>query len=132
MSKERRIAARKEVDYIQVNDLTSVADYAVIARTGKITNASTTGFLLEINRSDLVPEDLRNNLSLESTLGKQVVLYLPQMNLDLDGTISRASHKGKGTYVVAIEFSPDVPEYWRACLIDLLPQPGEIEFELEE
>lgn len=132
MSKDRRIATRKDIDYIQVNDLTAVSDYKVIARSGQITNASTTGFLLEIKREDLVPEDLRNNISLSATLGQQVVLYLPQMNLDLDGTISRADHKGKGRFVVAIEFSPDVPEYWRACLIDLLPQPGEHEYELEE
>jgi len=125
-SKQRRVSGRKEVDYIQVNDLTSVQDYSVIAKSAQITNASTTGFLMEIRREDLVPEELRNNLSLEATLGKQVVLYLPQMNLDLDGTISRTMHKGKGSYIIAVEFSPDVPEYWRACLIDLLPNPGEI------
>lgn len=132
MPTNRRVATRKSVDYIQVNDLTSVDDYGVIAKAGQITNASTTGFLLEVTREDLVPEDLRKNLSLDSVLGKQVVLFLPQMNLDLDGTISRTSHKGKGTFVIAVEFSGDVPEYWRACLIDLLPQPGEIEYELEE
>lgn len=132
MSKERRIASRKDIDYIQVNDLTSVTDYSVIATAGQIVNASTSGFLMAINRNDLVPEGLRNNLSLEATLGQQVVLYLPQMNLDLDGTISRATHVGQGTYLVAIEFSADVPEYWRACLIDLLPHPGEMEFEVDE
>lgn len=126
---DRRIASRKEVDYIQVNDLTSVHDYTVIANTGLIINASTSGFLMELHRDNLVPEHLRNNLSLESTLGQQVVLYLPQMNLDLDGMISRATHKGNGIYHVAIEFSADVPEYWRACLIDLLPEEGELEIE---
>ena len=127
---ERRIASRKEVDYIQINDLTSVHDYSVIAKTGQITNASTSGFLMELHREDLVPDELRSNLSLETTLGQQVVLYLPQMNLDLDGTISRATHKGNGVYEVAIEFSADVPEYWRACLIDLLPEEGELEDQL--
>ena len=127
---ERRIASRKEVDFIQVNDLTSVHDYSVIAKSGQIINASTSGFLLELCREDLVPEELRSNLSLETTLGQQVVLYLPQMNLDLDGTISRATHKGNGVYEVAVEFSADVPEYWRACLIDLLPEEGELEEEL--
>ena len=127
---DRRVANRKDVDYIQVNDLTSVHDYSVIAKCGQITNASTSGFLLELNREDLIPDELRSNLSLETTLGQQVVLYLPQMNLDLDGTISRATHKGNGIYQVAIEFSADVPEYWRACLIDLLPEEGELEEEL--
>jgi len=127
MKNERRLADRKNVDSVQFNDLTSITNYAVIAREGRIINASTTGFLIEIDRRDLVPQELRDNLSLESMLGQQVALYLPQMNLDLDGTITRAHHKGKGIFVIAIDFSFDVPEYWRACLIDLLPSPGEID-----
>jgi hypothetical protein len=131
MKSDRRIADRKNIDSVQFNDLTSITQYSVIAREGRIVNASTTGFLIEIERKDIVPEDLRENLSLESTLGQQVALYLPQMNLDLDGTITRASHIGKGCFAIAIDFSFDVPEYWRACLIDLLPAPGELE-ELDE
>jgi hypothetical protein len=132
MSNERRVSPRKSVDFIQINDLTSITDYSVIAKTGQIINASTTGFLLEIDRKDLIPRDLKVNLTMESTLGQQVVLYLPQMNLDLDGTITRASHSGRGKFIVAIDFSAEVPEYWRACLIDLLPAPGEIEAAMEE
>lgn len=132
MTNDRRVAPRKNVDFIQVNDLTSISDYSVIARSGQIINASTTGFLLEIDRKDLIPKDLKENLTLEGTLGQQVVLYLPQMNLDLDGTITRTSHAGRGKFIVAVDFSAEVPEYWRACLIDLLPAPGEIEASLEE
>lgn len=127
MSQDRRVAERKAVDYIQINDLTSVTDYSVIARSGIIINASTSGFLMELHREDLVPEHLRSNLSLDAALGQQVVLYLPQMNLDLDGTISRATHVGKGIYQLAVDFSADVPAYWRESLIDLLPQPGEMD-----
>jgi hypothetical protein len=132
MTRDRRSSARKNVDFIQVNDLTAISDYSVIAKYGQIINASTTGFLLEIDRKDLIPEELKNNLTLEATMGQQVVLYLPQMNLDLDGTIVRASHAGRGKFVIAVDFSPEVPEYWRACLIDLLPAPGEIEASMEE
>lgn len=132
MSRDRRTADRKDIDYIQINDLTSVMDYSVIAKTGQIVNASPSGFLLQIFRKDILPEDLKQNLTLDSTLGQQVVLYLPQMNLDLDGTITRASHMGKGRFVVAVDFSAEVPSYWRDCLIDLLPAPGEIEYSEEE
>jgi hypothetical protein len=127
MKTDRRIANRKEIEGIEINDLTSISSYSLIARKGRIINASSTGFLLEIDRKALVPADLRDNLSLESTLGQQVVLYLPQMNLDLDGTIMRTSHLGKGKFLVAIDFSYDVPDYWRECLVDLLPAPGEME-----
>ena len=48
------------------------------------------------------------------------------MNLDLDGRVVRASHIGRGAFEIALEFSEDIPEYWRECLVDLLPEPGEI------
>lgn len=129
MSEERRHAERKSVDYIQVNDLTAVQDYSLIAKNGIIVNASANGFLMELHRDQIVPEDLRANLSLDATLGQHICLYLPQMNLDLDGTITRAMHIGKGVYQLAVDFSNEVPAYWRDCLIDLLPIPGELDEE---
>lgn len=125
-AERRKVADRKSVDGIHVSDLTSLNDFKVIARQGQIVDASTTGFLMEIDRRDLVPDLLKKNLTIDPVVGQNVVLYLPQMNLDLDGTITRASHKGRGIYHVAVEFSEDVPEYWRECLIDLLPGPGEM------
>ncbi|OFZ15456.1 MAG: hypothetical protein A2Z20_12240, partial [Bdellovibrionales bacterium RBG_16_40_8] len=121
----QRNAVRKSVEAITIQDLTSVTTYMVIASEGKIINASNSGFLIQIDRHSLVPEDLRENLSLQSILGQSVVMYLPQMNLDLDGTISRATHMGRGIFVIAVTFSNEVPEYWRECLVDLLPAPGE-------
>lgn len=123
----RRMSFRKDVEGIEINDLTSITNYLVIARHGRIINASNSGFLLEIERQWIMPTELRESLSLNSTLGQSVVLFLPQMNLDLDGIITRAKHVGKGRFVVAIDFSADVPEYWRNCLVDLLPAPGELE-----
>lgn len=126
MRAERRLAERKTVDEIIVSELTSLSNYNVIARAGSIVDASSSGFLLVLNRREIVPTDLRDGMTLESLVGQQVVMFLPQMNLDLDGTVIRADHKGKGRFEVAITFSPDVPEYWRDCLVDLLPAPGEI------
>ncbi len=126
MKSERRVAGRKAVEGILISDLTAITNYAVIAKAGRIVNASTSGFLLEIERKDLVPKSLRENLNLESLLGQHVALYLPQMNLDLDGSVTRATHMGKGRFVVGVDFSYEVPEYWRACLVDLLPMPGEM------
>lgn len=126
MKSERRIAARKVVDFIHVAELTSLSSYNVIAREGVIADASQSGFLVKVERSQLVPKEYRENLTMENLVGHQVVMYLPQMNLDLDGTITRASHVGKGMFEIAVKFSPEVPEYWRDCLVELLPAPGEI------
>ena len=126
MKADRRVAARKVVDYIHVAELTSLSSYSVIAREGVIADASQSGFLLKIDRTQLVPKEFRENLTLEQLVGHQVVMDLPQMNLDLDGTITRAAHIGRGTFEIAVKFSPDVPEYWRDCLVELLPAPGEM------
>lgn len=126
MKAERRIKERKSVDQIVVSELTSLSSYNVIARTACIVDASATGFLLLLDRKELAAKDLRDGLTLDPLIGHQVVMFLPQMNLDLDGTIIRTEHKGKGQFEVAVTFAPEVPEYWRDCLVDLLPAPGEI------
>ncbi len=123
---ERRIADRKVVDKITVAEVTSLSNYQVIAKEGNIVDASITGFLLSLDRKDILPKELRDHLTLDQLLGQQVVMFLPQMNLDLDGSITRTLHKGGGKFEIAVEFSDEVPEYWRECLIDLLPAPGEI------
>lgn len=123
---ERRTAERKDVDFVEIAELTSINQYKVLARSGQIVDASPTGFKMVLSRKDLVPKELRENISLKELIGQQVVMFLPQMNLDLDGTITRADHIGKGVFSIGIQFSDDVPLYWRECLIDLLPEPGEI------
>jgi hypothetical protein len=122
---DRRVRERKIVDEIVVSELTSLSSYNIVAHTGTIVDASASGFLLSLDRKNIAAKDLRDSLTLDSLVGHQVVMFLPQMNLDLDGTIVRTEHKGKGRFEIAITFSNDVPEYWRDCLVDLLPAPGE-------
>jgi hypothetical protein len=126
MGAERRVAARKIVDFIHIAELTSLSNYSVIAHEWVIIDASQSGMLLRVERLKLVSKDLRENLNLTGLVGQQVVMYLPQMNLDLDGSVTRADHVGKGKFEIAITFSADVPEYWRDCLVELLPAPGEM------
>ena len=126
MGAERRYSNRKEVDSIHVAEVTSLTSYQQIAKEGYIVDASTKGFLMVVTRKDLVPKELRSNLNLESLVGQSLCLYLPQMNLDLDGHVVRANHIGRGVFEIALEFSNEIPEYWRECLVDLLPGPGEI------
>ena len=123
----RRIADRKDVDVIEITDLTSLSDYEILVRQARIVDTSTSGLLLEVERKHLVPKNLRENLSLQEIKGLKVAMFLPQMNLDLDGTITRADHIGKGKFEVGIQFSDEVPLYWRECLVELMPAPGEID-----
>lgn len=127
MGAEKRSIERKSVDYVSVRDLTSLSDYNLIATQGYITDISTAGFLLVLSRKHLAREELKQNLNLDSIIEQDVALYLPQMNLDLDGRVIRAAYVGQGNFEVAIKFASDIPEYWKECVMDLLPKPGEME-----
>lgn len=123
----RRVAPRKEVTPIHVSYVTSLDDFAKIAKNCEITEASATGLLLLIKREDIIPQALRKNLSLDALIGDRVFMHLEEMNLEVSGVITRTQLSGKKGFYVAIDYSEDAPEYWRECLMDLLPAPGELE-----
>ena len=127
MGAEKRIAKRKVTETLDVIDVTSLKSYLVLSKEAKIVNASTSGFLMEIDRRHFELEELKNNINIDKLLNEKIVLFLPQMNLDLEGIITRTKHVGKGIFEVAAQFTPNVPEYWKDCLIELLPEPGEFD-----
>jgi hypothetical protein len=100
---------------------------AKIAKYGEIIEASVSGFLLIVKREDLIPQNLRKNLTLESIHGAKVLLHLPQMNIEICGNIARTRLLGKRGFEIGIDYTDDAPEYWRECLVDLLPVPGEFD-----
>lgn len=123
---ERRAFKRKTVDTIGVEQMISNRTLKKICSKGHIINTSVNGFLIVINRKDLINKELRGGLNLDPLLNESVSLYIPQMELELDGTIAKTEHQGKGVFEIFIKFANDTPTYWRECLMDLLPQPGEI------
>ena len=123
----RRVAPRKEVSPIHISYLTSLDDFAKIAKDCEIVEASATGILLLIKREDLIPTALRKNLNLDLLIGDRVFMHLEEMNLELSGVITRTQLLGKKGFHVAVDHSDEAPEYWRECLMDLLPQPGELD-----
>lgn len=123
----RRIAPRKEVTPISVAYITSLADFTKIAKNCEIVEASATGLLLLIKREDLLPSALRQSLNLDVLLGESIFMHLEDMNLEISGSIARTQLLGKKGFHVAVDYSADAPEYWRECLMDLLPIPGELE-----
>jgi hypothetical protein len=111
----RRVAPRKEVSPIHVSYLTSLDDFAKIAKNCEIVEASSSGLLLLVRREDLIPQALRKNLNLE------------EMNIEISGVITRTQLTGKKGFHLAVDYTDDAPEYWRECLMDLLPSPGEMD-----
>jgi hypothetical protein len=123
----RRVAPRKEVTPVNVSYITSLSDFTKIAKNCEIVEASATGLLLLIKREDLLPTTLRKNLSLDLLVGESIFMHLEDMNLEISGSIARTQLLGKKGFHVAVDYSEDAPEYWRECLMDLLPVPGELE-----
>lgn len=127
LAKKQRAAPRRDVAPLEISSMSSLDNLSKIAKHGEITNASISGFKLIVKREDLVPAQLRKNLTIESLHGTKVLLHLPQMNIEISGTIARTKLLGKKGYEIGIDFSDDAPEYWRECLLDLLPAPGEFD-----
>lgn len=125
--KNKRVAPRKEVEPIRVSYMASLNDLAKLAKNCEIVEASATGLLLIIERTNLIPHSLRGNLDLECLVGNRVYLKLEPMNIEISGEIKRTKFLGKKGFHVAVDYSDEAPQYWRECLMDLLPRPGEFE-----
>jgi hypothetical protein len=126
---EKRQAPRMDIEPLEVTAFTSLDHRTLLSRSGLIIEASTTGFCLHVDRKDLVPKVFRDSLSLKALEGDRVMLMIPQMNLEISGTVKRTTRLGKNTFEIGIDYSQDAPEYWRECLLDLLPRPGEFGIE---
>lgn len=126
-SNNKRVAPRREITPLEVSSMSSLENLAKISRAAEIIEASTTGFLLIVRREDLIPANLRKNLTLDALVGNKVLLHLPQMNIEISGRIARTKLIGKAGFEIGIDYTDDAPEYWRECLMDLLPEPGEFD-----
>lgn len=129
MGSERRTAKRKEVTPLMIDHMVSLENFAKISNSGQVIDASTTGFCIQVKHENLVPKSLRNTLTLDTLIGTKVLLHLTAMNLELTGKIARTKLVGKKTFEIAIDFTSDAPQFWRECLVDLLPAPGEMDGE---
>jgi hypothetical protein len=125
--KNKRVSPRKEVEPIKVAYLASLNNLAKLAKNCDIVEASATGLLLIVQRTDLIPQSLRSNLNLDCLVGNRVYIKLEPMNIEISGEIKRTKFIGKKGFHIALDYSDDAPEYWRECLMDLLPGPGEFE-----
>lgn len=125
MRPEKRYFDRKEVDPLAIQGLIAIKDLTPIADGGFLMEASPSGFRLEIKRDELCDPLLKNNLTIEDIEGLQVSIFIPAMDLDITGIVARTKYAGDSTFEIGIDYTSDAPEYWRECLCDLLPEPGE-------
>ena len=111
----------KELSSLTLDSFSSSDSLQKLAKYGKVIEASATGILIQFQREDFVSKDLRSNLNLDQLIGKNVYFNIHEMNLEISGKVARTKFIGKEGFVVAVDYTADAPEYWRECLMDLLP-----------
>lgn len=120
--KTYRTAPRKNISPLTLDTFSSLENLEKLAKYGEVVEASLTGLLINFKREDLLSKTLRANLSLDSLLQHKVFFTIHEMDLEISGTVTRTKFLGKKEgFQVAIDYSEDAPEYWRECLMDLLP-----------
>ena len=120
----KRVAPRKEVSPIHVSYLTSLDDFAKIAKDCEIVEASSTGLLLLITREDLIPSALRKNLNLDCLIGDRFHPFYPKdRGKDLGVTTwpGSAWKVGGGTVWGWISYDPEaaLPRDGRSIAVEL-------------
>lgn len=126
MKSEKRYFDRKPLDPLAIQGLMAIGDLTPISDGGHLVEASPSGFRLIVHRKELCDPIHRDNLNIEDIVGLQVSLFIPAMDLDISGIIARTRYCGGHKFEIGIDYTSDAPEYWRECLCDLLPNPGEL------
>lgn len=121
LQRKYRQAPRKEVSPLTLDSFNSMESLEKIAKYGEIVEASASGILINFKREDFLKKELRGNLNLDGLVGHKVFFNIHEMDLEISGTVARTKFLGKKGFQVAVDYSSDAPEYWRECLIDLLP-----------
>ena len=116
-----RSAPRKDLAKLTIDSLSSSESLKKLASYGQIIEASSTGLLIKFKRNDFVAKELKSNLNLDVLVGQDIYLNIHEMNLEISGRVARTKFLGKDGFLVAIDYTTDAPEYWRECLMDLLP-----------
>lgn len=119
---DKRTAQRHNLSPLEIHGMIDISRLAPICDFGHITDASSTGFKLVVKHQDLCDSKLKGDMNLDTLKGVEVSLYIPIMDLDITGYVSRTKYISNKEFEIGIDYTADAPEYWRECLCDLLPK----------
>lgn len=120
----KRVSSRYNIQPLEIHGMISIHNLTPICDYGQITEASSTGFKLIIKRDDFCQSEHRTTMDLDSLKGTEISLYIPIMDLDITGQVTRTKYVSNKEFEIGVDYSSDAPEYWRECLCDLLPRAG--------
>tara|TARA_B100001248_G_scaffold262204_1_gene256706 strand:+ start:4706 stop:5143 length:438 start_codon:yes stop_codon:yes gene_type:complete len=123
-----RTALRKYTEHLEVSSLHFVGEYGDFAAKAEMVQMSSTGMLLRIERKDM-DKKFKRKFDLSDIVGEQLYLCIDAMDLEVDGVVTRIHSPAKNVFDIAIDYSAGAPEYWRECLVDMIPTEGEEEEE---
>lgn len=122
VQRKYRSSPRKDIVPLTIDSFCSLDNLQKLIKHGEVLEASATGILLKFKRDDFVSKSLRGHLSLDQLVGQKVYFTIHEMDLEISGKVARTKFLGKNEgFLVAVDYSHDAPEYWRECLMDLLP-----------
>ena len=112
---------RQKIKGVKAASITLSNEENFIVKKAFIPQIKPTGFHLIFDYRDLLAESLKFQLHLHSLWYKNIHMYIPDMQIELEGTVVDTQHLGEGTFKLNIKFSKTTPQYWRECLSELWP-----------
>ena len=112
---------RKNVAQVDVLNVKNISTGEVYFSRASIVDVSPTGLLLRVRREHILTVALRSTLTWATINNVSVGFTIEVMDTYIEGIVTRSKPEGRGEFLVAIDFRDDAPEYWRNCLVDLLP-----------
>ena len=119
-----RTALRKYTEHLEVSELYFTGEFGAFAFKAEVHQMSSTGMLLRIDRKNL-DKAFRKKFELSDVVGEQLFFTIDALDLEIDGVVTRTYSRVKDVFEIAIDYSAGAPEYWRECLVDLIPTEGE-------
>jgi hypothetical protein len=117
-----RVSSRHNIQPLEIHGMISIANLTPICDFGHIVEASSSGFKLIVKRDDFCQSEHKSTMNLDKLNGTAISLYIPIMDLDITGQVTRTKYVSNKEFEIGIDYSSDAPEYWRECLCDLLPR----------
>jgi hypothetical protein len=124
-SATRRADQRKAISQVDVLNVKDLNKGDVYFSRATVVDVSNTGILLLVERENILSVPLRSSLSLNGLINVSVGFTIEVMDTYIEGIVTRTRPEGGGDFMIAVDFREDAPEYWRNCLVDLLPEDGD-------
>jgi hypothetical protein len=125
-NENRSFKDRKSLTEVDVLNVKNINTGEVYFTRATLVDVSATGLLLRVERGNILSMGLRSALSFDSMVNASVGFTIEVMDTYIEGVVTRTKREDKDTFLVAVDFREDAPEYWRNCLFDLLPDDGNL------